>query len=200
MKFNIMLFIIFFLLQSLICSILNEQSLKDAAAKTLKYARAYHQESIKLGDKSLIKELKLNYPPLTVDNIQFRFDEYGLLHVRFVNLKVTITGRFIILIILGKAASQFTAKLNNFNWEQVFVISQKDLGNGKLDIKFKSTEESAIKFNIILHNSKGNNIKDNTELGQKIKNEIKDLDYSALKIQLRKVAQLILETLQSDLK
>ena len=120
--------------------------------------------------------------------------------MKFVNLKATITGNFIVFIILGKAASQFTAKLNNFNWEQVFVISKKDLGNGKIDIKFKSTEESDIKFNYILHNSKNAKIDNNSDIAQKIKNEIKGLDYSALKIQLKRVSQLILETLQSDLK
>ena len=120
--------------------------------------------------------------------------------MKFVNLKATITGNFVILIIFGKTAGQFTAKLNNFNWEQVFVISKKDLGNWKIDIKFKSNEESDIKFNYILYNSKNAKIDNNSDIAQKIKNEIKGLDYSASKIQLKRVAQLILETLQSDLK
>ena len=35
---------------------------------------------------------------------------------------------------------------------------------------------------------------------ENIKNEVKNLDYNPLKNQLKKIAQLILETLQSDLK
>ena len=198
MKFNSILFIIFFLIQTLICSTLNEQSLKDAATKTLKYARAYHEESIKLVDNSFLKDLKLNIPSLTLDNIQFRFDENGLLHIRFVNLKPTITGQFIILKIFG-LSPQITAILDNFNWELVFIISKKNSGNGKLDIEFKSTEESAINFDVILYNSKGDKI-GNNEMGQRVRNGIKKLDYSALKTQLRSIAQLILETLQSNLK
>ena len=74
MKFNSMLFIIFCLFQTLICSTvgLNEKSLKDSAAKTLKYVRVYHQQSIKLTDKDMFANLKFNCPPLIINNIQFR--------------------------------------------------------------------------------------------------------------------------------
>ena len=208
MKFNSMLLIIFCLLQVLNSSTvgLNEQSLKDAAVKTLKYARVYHQESIKLEDKDNIHDLKLNCPPLTSNNIQFSFDEYGLLHIKFINLKATVTGNYILKMIF-RITVPFTAKLNNFNWEQVFVVSKKDLGNGKLDIKFKPTEESKINYNMILYN-KNNMVMTNTNTKgpfpfpfiENIKNGLKDLDFNSLKNQLKKVAQLILETLQSDLK
>ena len=206
MKFNSMLFIIFCLLQALNSSTvgLNEQSLKDAATRTLKYARVYHQDSIKLTDKDNFHDIKLNCPPLTSDNIQFRFDEYGLLHIKFVNLKVSVTGKFNLNFPFFRTKPQYTAKLNNFSWEQVFVVSKKDLGNGKLDIKFKSTEESKISYNMALYNSKNINITNlNTNplnFSDIIKNEVKNLDYNPLKNQLKKVAQLILETLQSDLK
>ena len=99
----------------------------------------------------------------------------------------------------------FFAKLNNFSWEQVFVVSKKDLGNGKLDIKFKPTEESKISYNMVLYNA--NNISMSNPNNKKafpylenIKNGLKDLDFTNLKNQLKKIAQLILETLQSDLK
>ena len=32
------------------------------------------------------------------------------------------------------------------SWDQSFVVGKKDLGNGKLDIKFKPIEESAVNF------------------------------------------------------
>ena len=140
----------------------------------------------------------MNIPPLTLDNIQFRFDENGLLHIRFINLKPTITGQFIILKVFG-LSPQIIAILENFNWELVFIISKKNSGNGKLDIEFKSIEESAINFDVILYNSEGDKI-GNNEMGQRVRNAIKKLDYSALKTQLRSIAQLILETLQSNLK
>ena len=199
MKINSILLITFCLLQVLNCATvgLNEQSLKNAAIKTLKYARMYHQDTIKLNDKDVFTDLKFNYSPLASDNIQFRFDEYGLLHIKFINLKTSIKGGYVFPVMFFKIFSEFTAQLNNFNWEQVFVVSQKDLGNGKLDIKFKSTEESSVNFSIFKYTVQNNDIKD------KMKEQIiklKTLDFTPVKTELKKVAQLILETLQSDLK
>ena len=88
--------------------------------------------------------------------------------------------------------------------EKVFVVSKKDLGNGKLDIKFKPTEESKISYNMVLYNEKNMVMTNtNTEVPFPIpKKGWKDIDlyFNSLKNQLEKVAQLILETLQSDLK
>ena len=56
-----------------------EQSLKDSTAKTLKYTRGCHQSFIKLNNKEIFLDLRFNYPPLTPDNIQFKFDDFGLL-------------------------------------------------------------------------------------------------------------------------
>ena len=202
MKVNSILLITFCLLQALNCATVgvNEQSLKNAAAKTLKYTRMYHQDSIKLNDKDQFSELKFNYPSLTSDNIQFRFDEYDLLHIKFVNLKASITGKNFIKLGFSGIITEFTAQLNYFNWEQVFIVAKKDLGNGKLDIKFKSTEESAINFNVFRFTSNRNKFKDFKPIDLSIQSKIKTFDFTPVKTQLKKVAQLILETLQSDLK
>ena len=205
MKFNSILLIIFCLLQALNNSTvgLNEQSLKDAAVKTLQNSNVNHQESFKLESKgSLVYDPKLSYSPLTSDNIQFRFDEYGLLYIKYVNLNITASGSH--KFNFYNSLSSFTARLDDFSWEQVFVVSKKDLGNGKLDIKFKPTEESKISYNMAIYNSKNKDIT-NFNSGsfhfiENIKNEVKNLDYNPLKNQLKKIAQLILETLQSDLK
>ena len=202
MKVNSILLISFCLLLALNCATVgvNEQSLKNAAAKTLKYTRMYHQDSIKLNDKDQFSELKFNYPSLTSDNIQFRFDEYDLLHIKFVNLKASITGKNFIKFGFSGIITEFTAQLNYFNWEQVFIVAKKDLGNGKLDIKFKSTEESAINFNVFRFTSNRNRFKDFKPIDLNIQSKIKTLDFTPVKTQLKKFAQLILETLQSDLK
>ena len=123
MKVNSIFLITFCLLQVLNCETigLNEQSLKNAAAKTLKYTRIYHQDSIKLNEikneKAQLVDLKFSYLPLTSDNIQFRFDDYGLLHIKFVNLKATLKGKNIFKLVFIKVVSDFTAQLSNFNWE-----------------------------------------------------------------------------------
>jgi len=81
------------------------------------------------------------------------------------------------------------------------LLQKKELGNGKLDIKFKPTEESAVNFNIFKFTSKRQNFEDlKLPIEQGIKFNLKKLDFTPVKNQLKKVAQLILETLQSDLK
>ena len=207
MKANSILLITFCLLQVLNCATVgvNEQSLKNAAAKTLKYTRMYHEASLKLNDlksdeRNQLLELKFSYPSLTSDNIQFRFDDYGLLHIKFINLKATVTGRNYFRFLFG-ISTDFTAQLSYFNWEQVFIVAKKDLGNGKLDIKFKSTEESAVNFSVFRFTSKRQNMQEfPLPIEQNIKLNLKKLDFTPVKNQLKKVAQLILETLQSDLK
>ena len=58
---------------------------------------------------------------------------------------------------------------------------------------------------MVLYNSKNIaisniNIKKPLPIVESVKNGLKDLDFNPLKNQLKKIAQLILETLQSDLK
>jgi hypothetical protein len=129
----------------------------------------------------------LNYPPLTLDNIQFRFDEYGLLHIKFVNLKLTITGKHNYAFMFFRGDAPFIVKLNDFNWEQVFVVAKKELDNGKLDIKFKPSEESKFSYNIIVYNSKTINFGTmKINFTDKIKNGIINLDFTPFKTQLKK--------------
>ena len=203
MKFNSIILITFCLLQVLINCVTDgsiEQSLKDATVKTLKYARGYHQSPIKLNNVNLLFDLRFNYPPLTADNIQFKFDDYGLLHIKFVNLKATLTGAIKTRHRFIPVKREFTAKLNNFTWEQVFVVTKNELGNGKLDLKFKSTQESDINFNIFKLTLSNKVIIKASTLEQKTKSALKTVNYTPIKIELRKISQIILETLQSSLK
>ena len=87
MKVNLILLIIFCLLQVLNSSLvrLDEQSLKKAAAKTLKYAKAFHEDSIIFEESDKFNDLKFNFPPLDINNVQFIYDLFGFLHVAFTN-------------------------------------------------------------------------------------------------------------------
>ena len=188
-----MLFIIFCLLEALICSTdgLNEKSLIDAAIKTLKYFNEFQQKDVKFENKKPFTDLKFTYSPLTIDNFQFRFDEYKLLHIKFVNLKSTLEGKYKYGRFFWVAS--FTAQLSSFNWEQVFVVTQDTLSNGKIEIKYKLHEESALKFNIFRLNSQ------KTKYDEELKKNLLMFDYNDLKTQLRKVPKLIFDTLQTDL-
>ena len=51
------------------------------------------QVLINLYDKEVFFNIGINYLPLTPDNIQFKFDDLDLLHIKFVNLKPIINGK-----------------------------------------------------------------------------------------------------------
>ena len=78
--------IIFCILQVLICDKagVTQQSLQDAFTTSLPFIKSFHPEPFTLSSSSL-ENLRLAYTELNSNNIQFRFDEYGLLHLQFVN-------------------------------------------------------------------------------------------------------------------
>jgi len=106
---------------------ISEQSLKRALTKTLK-SQISHQDSIKLNSSSDYTDLIFTYSPLTSDNIQLLFhDSTERLFIDFINLNTTLT--YSEKIHGYKIITEFTAKLNNFEWEQEFDASKLYLGN-----------------------------------------------------------------------
>ena len=206
MKFNSMLLIVLCLLQVLNSSTdgLNEQTFIDATAKILKYAKIYHQEWMNLEDRENLYNLKMYCPPLTLDNIKFSFEENGNLNMQFVNLKLVVTGTYNYGIGFSHIVNGFTATLNNFYWNVIFEVSKEELEDGKLDVKFKMIAASAFKYDVFLHNQKSVEIKD-LNVTIPVENNLKELlnynfGYFPLTDQLKKVAELILTTVKSDLE
>ena len=208
MKFNSILLIIFCLLQALICSTDEsiEQSLVDVTAKIINFAKIYHEENMKLKDTENLQDLKMYCAPLILDNIKFKFDENGNLHIIFVNLKLVVSGKYNYGLIFFKGVNNFAASLNDFYWEEIFEVSKTELENGQLDIKFKLVAESAFNYNIFLHNNDANSIEiSNLNVSFSLENSLKDLlkksiDFNPLKNQFKKVSQLIFEAFKSDFK
>ncbi len=207
MKANSILLITFCLLQVLNCAKvkISEQSLKKALIKALKSQKS-SQESIKLSPYSDYTDLIFTYSPLTSDNINFFFDDFlEELNIRFINLKATLTGKHIKNIGGYTITTEFTAQLANFKWEQVFDVSKKNLVNRK----FTPTTESRFDVDVDRFTQKTENIpeelKNIIDSDQSIreilfKSNIRSFNYTAVKNQLTKISQLILQYLQSDLK
>ena len=206
MKFNSILLIIFCLLQALNSSTdgLNEQTVIDAASKILKYAKIYHEEWMNLEDKESLYNLKLYCAPLILDNIKIKFEENGNLNIAFVNLKLVVTGKYKYGIGFSNIVNDFSASLNNFYWNIIFEVSKEELEDGKLDVKFKMLASSAFKYDVFLLSKTAIEIKDqNTSIS--IEDNLKGLlsnnfGYFPLTNQLKKIAELILVTVKSDLK
>ena len=206
MKFNSILLIIFCLLQALNSSTdgLNEQTVIDAASKILKYAKIYHEEWMNLEDKESLYNLKMYCAPLILDNIKIKFEENGNLNIAFVNLKLVVTGKYKYGIGFSNIVNDFSASLNNFYWNIIFEVSKEELEDGKLDVKFKMLASSAFKYDVFLLSKTAIEIKDqNTSIS--IEDNLKGLlsnnfGYFPLTNQLKKIAELILVTVKSDLK
>ena len=206
MKFNSILLIIFCLLQALNSSTdgLNEQTVIDAASKILKYAKIYHEEWMNLEDKESLYNLKMYCAPLILDNIKIKFEENGNLNIAFVNLKLVVTGKYKYGIGFSNIVNDFSASLNNFYWNIIYEVSKEELEDGKLDVKFKMLASSAFKYDVFLLTKTAIEIKgQNTSIS--IEDNLKGLlsnnfGYFPLTNQLKKIAELILVTVKSDLK
>ena len=192
------IFILFCSLQTLICDKpgVTQQSLQEAFTISLPFIKTFHPTPFILaGDKFLLTFLR--YTELNSNNVEFRFDEYGLLHVKFVNLKGKITGlTFLKPKSIFTFMSNFTAELSNMSWEETFVVESTKKEEGKFDIKFKSISESSISYNIFRIHMKNSSKEDH----YKLKFGIKKLDFTPFKTHLKKISGLILETLQNKLK
>jgi len=207
MKFNLMILIVLCLLQALnsFPIKIKEQSLKVAAVKTLKYARSFLHESIILKDKINLYDLKFNCSPLNINNIRFNYDLIGLyLHIKIIGLEATLEGKYNYKLPFRRGVTPFIAKLS-ISWDQEFSVYTKDLGNGKLDIKYKYSDEPIFHLGMTLYNDQ--NIEMSYEktktpilITENLKYELNRVDFSELTNQFDKVAKLILETLQADLK
>ena len=207
MKVNSILLITFCLLQALNCAKvrISEQSLKKALIKTLKSPRIKNQNTIKLSLPHEFTELNFTYSPLTSDNIQLYFDDFpDTLEIYFVNLNATVTGKYLVYSSYHTIMTEFTAQLDDFKWKQEFEVSKNNQ-----DITFTPSRESRVDVYVDRFTIKRENITDKyiKEIGfstlditdLQIKIKIPSLEYTEVKNQLRKVSQLIIDTLQSDL-
>ena len=192
----------FCLLQALMCVSLEitTESLNSAVMKSAPFLKVFHQASLSLSSREYLSNLKLEYPVLTPGNFQFKFDDFGLLHIRYVNLRLKVTGFSKVSVIAFRLSSQFSAELTNFSWEQIYAVKVIDNGNGKVDLKKTKTSEIEANYNINkLTIQKINQKYSINDIQTIIKNQIKQLNLEPLKAQLRRVTELIFETLQTDL-
>ena len=192
----------FCLFQALMCVSLEvtTEALNSAVTKSAPFLKVFHQETLVLSNREYLSNLKLEYPVLNPGNIQFKFDDFGLLHIKYVNLKLKVTGYSKVSVISFRLSSQFTAELSSFSWEQIYAVKVSDLGNGKVSLKKTKTSEGEASFNINKLIIQNINTKANQQdLQANIKAQLKLINLDPLKQQLRKVTDLIFETLQTDL-
>ena len=193
------LFIIFCFLETLLCDVAGADinTIQKAFNKALPDMKKIHQSRFNLPNKkNKFEDIKLDFEQINSNNIRFKYDEFGLLQINFVNLKFKISGNTYNKFYFLKKKIGFSAQLTNFNWEVTYALSSTKLSKGKFSIKYKPTGESDIKFytlNVKINNDSGNNINEKI-----IPSQIKNLNFSPVKKHLKKLVKLIFDNLQKN--
>jgi len=194
------IFIVLCFFQALICDNegVTEQSLQEAFKTSLPYIKSFHPKYISLTD-SVLTSLKLSFTELTSSNVQFKFDNMGLLHIKYVNLKGKIKGDTKTekskKLNWMKVLSPFIAELSNISYEETYSVKSKKNADGKYDIKIKSITSTPISYKIFRFT-----MYDGTDEEQvKTKVQIKNLNFTPFKDHLKKISKAILDNLQKKL-
>ena len=190
--------ILFCFLETLLCNAegVDANTFKNAFNKALPYMKTFHQSIFDIPDKNNFSGVKLHFEELNSNNVLFTFDEFGLLHIKFVNLKLKITGNFHYKIMFFFANTEFSAQLTNFNWEETYALSSTKLANGKYSIKYKFTADTDINFSTLTPQLNNDKLKKFSEAV--IKGNLKTLDFSSFKLHLKKLVKLIFDTIQNN--
>ena len=195
--------VIFCFLNVIICDVegVNQQSLQEAFTNSLKFINNFHQSEFTIPEYEKFSNLKLNLPQLYSNNVQFRFDEYGLLHIKFVNLKIKILGNYrfstgFFGMFLG---GPFTAELMNFSWEHtVGVSSSKNSGKYYISSKYISESDMFYNLRFKLNNAlKNNDISNSFKNG--FQNNFKKFNLNNFKEYMKKIIKSIFNSLENNL-
>ena len=190
--------ILFCFLETLLCNVegVDANTFKNAFNKALPYMKTFHQSIFNIPDKGNFVGLKLHFEELNSNNVLFTFDEFGLLHIKFVNFNLKITGNYQLKFPFHIFSNVFSSQLTNFNWEETYALSSTKLANGKYSIKYKFTADTDLNFNTLTPQLNNDKLKKFSEAV--IKGNLKTLDFSSFKLHLKKLVKLIFDTIQNN--
>jgi hypothetical protein len=196
--------ILFCFLQTLMCdTALNTTSLFQTYNNSLKYIKAFHPSPImvkklKNAGTFTLYSLSLDYTELTGKNAEFKVDEFGVLHVKYTNLELTLKGSFPTGTVRRlKNMSSFTATLSNVNFELIYGFASKELSTGKHEFKFGLTSETPVTFKISKFVS-AKKVSSTYESDAKL--QINKIDFTPLKTHFKKVTQLVFDEFNAKKK
>ena len=189
--------ILFCFLQTLMCdTALNTTFLFHTFNNSLKYVKAFHPtpftvKGAKNSGTFTLNSLKLDYADLTGKNVEFKVDEFNVLHVKYTNLKLTLKGSFPTTIQRRlRNYVSFTATLSNVHFEFLYGFTSKEVSLGKHEYKFGLTSETPVTFKVSKFTS-GKNVTATYETSAR--SQITKVDFTPLKTHFKKVTQLIFD-------
>ena len=190
----------FVLLQAIMCEVegVSVLKLQQAFNKSLPYLKAFNPGKIRLAAANKFSNLYMNFTNFTKNNVEFKYDEFNILHVKFTNLKAAIHGKYLVKgSFFKKVYANFEAKLDKVNWATSFSVKVEHLQTGKKELKYKMYSDGDFSLNVERFAMKHYTEKDLPFKNAKA--EIKNLNFNAFKEFLRKAVGLTLDTLKKDL-
>lgn len=196
-------------LQTLMCdAVLNTTALLQTFNTSLKQLKAFRPASLqvkgvkKAGPSFNLKGLTLAYAGLTGKDASFKKDDFGLLHVKYSNLKLTLKGTYPTTTDKRKLkfANPFTASLSNANFELIYGVTSKDLTNGKHEFTFTFKNETAVNFKLSKFTTTGKKTNTTTASEAAAKLQINKVDFAPLKAHFKKVTQIVFDRFNAKIK
>ena len=194
------LLIVFLFFQVLFCDLdgLSRSQLQEIYVKSLPYIKAFHPENIYVPANWRFSSLKFNYKELTNNNTNFTFDEFNVLHVKFVNLQANLNGTYRIGKFWNSEYRNFNATLDNITYEQSFNVIVTKNQNGTKTFKYKKIGEAGLSFNVKSFNFTSDFSNKNLYLDV-AKSGLKNLNFKEFTSNLGKMITLILDHVQTEL-
>ena len=196
MKYSTLVFLSF--LSVILCDIqgFTVQSLKDSYRDAIPFIKAFYKKTFSLARTTQLSGITLTNHMLTENNIEFKIDT-GIVHFKFQKIALTVQGRGYLIKSAFKEFTNFSAKLNNVKYELSYSLNAKKIENGKYEVKYTKTGESSLSYDISRVSSKFNGLSD---LEDQLKNQVNSLNYTPYKDYLKKIAELVLDTLPNHFK
>ena len=196
MKYSLLVLLCF--LGVILCDIqgFTVQSLKDSYKQAIPYIKAFYKKTLNLARTTQLSGIVLYNYMLGEDNIEFRIDS-GIVHKKNKKIKLSLQGRGYLIKSTFKEYTNFSAKLNNVKYELSYSINAQKLENGKYEVIYRKAGETSFTYDISRVSSKFNGLSD---LETQLKNQVNSLNFAPYKDYLKKIAELILETLPNYLK
>jgi hypothetical protein len=194
------LFILFSFFQILFCDLegLSISKLNEIYVKSLPYMKAFHPEEIKVPTNFKYLRLKFNYDELTKNNTNFTYDEFNVLHVKFVNLQAKLNGSYRIGNFWDFNYQNFTAILDNITYEQSFNVVINKQQNGTKTFKYKKIGETEISFKVKSFNFTADFSKKELYLSTG-KSGIRNLNFKEFRTILSRMQTLLLDQVAIEL-
>ena len=196
------LLILFTFFQVLFCDLegLSLSKIQEIYEKTLPYMKAFHPENIYIPFSFRFLLPKFNYDELGKNNTHFSLDEYNVLHVKFINLKGKMTGRFKAGNIWKTGAYQdFVANLTNITYEQSYNVKTTKEANEKYSFKYRKVGESELNFKVSLNFTSSSFISNRALYTDMATSSIKNLNFTEFRAHLGKLQGLLLDNIATEL-